>query len=247
MAEPVICAFSKQVKEDGQIIPAHFDYTYKDGELLSAKELTAFETWKWGKWQPGTVTYEVIAFTDDITRAKIKSAVGTFFQMVEPFCNGINFTSIGDYHNKPDIPVEWRMRDDYLRAPGRGNVIAYTTMPVGDPRKMPYDQRAIIFDDAEAWTPYGKPFKDASKNPKWPDTLYRSESIVYTGGHELLHKLGLHHGKTGMMQPYVSENPAPIIDKEAESRLYQIYGKPNILTQKINRFRIWRMAKAGIK
>ena len=132
--------------------------------------------------------------------------------------------------------------------PGRNNVVAYTTMPVGqNPRNMSYANRSIIFDDQEDWTPYGTTFQDPSRNPNWPKTWYRSESIVYVGGHELLHKMGLPHGTKGMMHAYVPKNPVPLVDKEAESRIYEIYGKPNFLIRKLNRLRAWRLLRAGKK
>ena len=246
--EPIICAFTKTEKILNAVIPAHFEYTYRDGELLSQKELDEIPRWTFGRWPSGTVTYEVDQVTDDFNQQqKIRKAVGTFFQMVEPFIKDIEFTSLGKIKNA-DIPILFKYDDDYLRATGRNNVVAYTTMPVGEnPRNMKYADRAIVFDDDEDWTPYGTPFMAPDRNPNFPNTLYKTESVVYTGGHELLHKLGLPHGTDGIMHPYVPSKPIPIVDKQAESRVYEIYGRPNIFARKMNRMRQWRLAKAGIK
>lgn len=245
--EVIICAYNKPVKFEELSAGAGFDYTYKDGELLDATALAALEYWKWGKWLPGNVTFGVeTGSIDEAMKGQTRLAVGMMFQMVQPFVKDIKFVRSVSAR-VCDIPLVWRERDDYLRAPGRGNTIAYTTMPVGDPRTMPYDQRCIVFDELEEWEIFGRPYQDPLKNPQFPNTWYRRESVVYTGGHELSHKLGIPHGKTGMMYPYVSSNPVPVVDKELESRLYQVYGRPNIFQRKLNAIRRWRLKKAGMK
>ena len=240
--ETVICAFTKNHLEDKKNIPASFDYTYKDGNFLSKEDLSKLKSWKHGKWPSGPVTYQINKKTYDIEGLEMKKAVHGFFGMVEPFAKNITF-----HHSRlpdPDIPIRFKTDDDFLRADGRKNVIAYTTMPVGkNPRNMSFDNRAIVFDDEEDWTMFGRSFLDPSRNPNFPNTIYRSESIMFTGAHELFHKLGLPHGQSGLMYPYVPNDALPLIDKETESRIYQIYGKPNFFIRKLNRMRRWRMSR----
>lgn len=238
MFEEIRCCYSKYDEDTGE--KARFQFLHTDGSPVDFPEV---DEWIY-KLNPGLYTYKLTKFSmDPISQAWQKRAIDVIFRMMGRFIKDVRFTK---QRNRPtlDCSVEFRSDDPFLTDPGRKNVIAYTTLPLPG-RRFP-----LVFDDAEEWRIFGGKYQDPLKNPNRPNQWYYAESMVFVGAHELGHWIGLRHTPPGfesLMDPIVPMYPIPIVDDITIHRIYEIYGRVNILKHHLARWRARRLSRGDFR
>lgn len=218
MIEKIRCAFSKA--HNGNV--AKFNLEYIDGTTVKLEDLDIKE-WPY-PLKPGKYYYKITKYsTDPISKRHQDIAVGISMTALGLWPKNIKLRRYnGTDLSKVQIPIKWVTDDDYLRAPGHVNVVAYTFMPTPNNPIIP-----IVFDEKEAWRVRATSFKDPTLDPNYPDALYYALGIVYVLMHEGGHRIGLIHtpANTGsMMDPIVPKWPVPIVDPISVQRIQTIWG-----------------------
>ena len=234
--EEIRCAFEKA--HDGQA--AKFNLEFMDGTTAKLEDLNITE-WPY-KLPNGTYNYSITKFsTDPISKIHQKRAVGIIMTALGLWPKNIRFRR-HKANRLLHMPWKWVYDDNYLRDPGRKNVVAYTTMPT--PGRIP---RPIVFDEDEDWRIYGGTFKDPKKNPRNPNQIYRAQPILFVGMHEAGHWINLVHTLLGtgtIMDPIIPNNAIPLIGPITQKRIENSYDKRSLPMWLINHIRQKRLSKA---
>ena len=241
MKDQIRCAFEKP--HDGHV--GKFNFEFKDGTALSATELNIKE-WQW-PLKPGKYYYKITRYsTDPVSKRHQDIAIGISMTALGLWPKNIKLRRYtGSDLTKVQIPIKWVTEDDYLRSEGRKNVVAYTFMPTPNNPIIP-----IVFDEEEDWRVRAGSFKDPSRNPNFPNTLYQALGITYVNMHEGGHRIGLVHAPANsgtLMDPIVPQWPVPIVDPITKERIQTIWDKRWLPMTLINYIRQKRLSNYYFK